>query len=280
MTEKSVPDHSAFVLSTAFKPVSAFAACLRGVDAIEIGLHRLATAVGAQSILLSRLSSGHRTAVVAAKSTVAKPSLVELNRPFCDNILDIDPWKLQVGVCVFRSGLDQPQEPSRSALERWDRVSGTRDSLVMVLEINKDHVDRIEMHFDHRVERDTIHLCEEIARVLPMFYLARVPDIIEDSISRNAKRTGAAPARKGRPILSATNPYNLTRSEFRLCHVISRGLSYKALPAKLEISPHTVRSHLRNIYGKLEVEDYYELSHRLVSIEERMEYSTPFLQVS
>ncbi len=280
MTRIDTPDFSSALLSTIFKPVSGFAACLRGVDSLEVGLHQLAVAAGARSVLLSRKYKDDKTARVVAKSVVSKGGLGTLTRPFCDNILEANPWGLRTGACVFRSRLDDVSESSRTITDRWYQASGCRDSLIMVLEVNKRHVDRIEMHFAHIADRKTVTFCEEIAQALPLFYTSRAPQIIEEAIQRNLRpgRSSAAPS--GAPILSDTNPYQLTRSEFRICHVVSRGISYKALPGKLDISAHTVRSHLRNIYAKVDVSDFYELSHRLVSIDERLASGTGVLLAS
>lgn len=270
MTHIVASDFSSALLATIFKPVSSFSACLRGMDSLEVGLHQLAAAVGARSILLSRKHNDDHAALLVAKSQISKLGMGTLARPFCDNVLEVNPWSLKSGACVFWSHLDDVSESSRNIIERWHQASRCRDTLVMVLEVNKRHVDRIEMHFDHIVDRETASLCEEIARALPMFYKSRAPQIIEEAIQRNLKPAGSGSAFANAAILSDSNPYQLTRSEYRICHVISCGASYKALPEKLAISPHTVRSHLRNIYSKVDVGDFYDLSHRLVSIDERL----------
>jgi len=270
MTKMYVPDATGSTLAAIFKPVSIFSSCLRGVDAIEVGLQHLGTSVGASSVILSRRYLKDDKSVVIGKTSIANAKGGAPLNPLCDNMANVNPWALRVGVCLFRSAIDAPSSASQSALDRWDRMSGTRDSLVMVLEVKKTHIDRLEMHFDHRLDKRAMFLCEEVAKSLPLFYDTRAPQIIEDTISRNKKHVGSAQAKNTGPILSVLNPYGLTRSEFRLCHVISRGASYRVLPEKLSISAHTVRSHLRSIYGKLDISDFYELSHRLVSIEERL----------
>lgn len=258
------------MLSKIFKPVSGFASSLRGMDSVEVGLHQIATALGAQSALLSRLGKNDTQAVTIAKAVVSRNGLGTLTRPFCEHIVDVNPRSLRVGACIFRSRVDQPSASSDLIMDRWYQSSGARDSVVMVLEVSKRNVDRLELHFDHVADRNCITLCEEMAQALPLFYASRAPEIIEQTLQRNSKSGTATPVAGAMPILSEANPYQLTRSEYRICHVISRGLSYKALPGKLDISPHTVRSHLRNIYAKVDVADFFELSHRLVSIDERL----------
>ena len=270
MTQIVASEFSSAVLVSIFKPVSIFANALRGAESLEVGLHELASAVGARSALLSRKRKDDQMARVVAKFQLSNFGMGTLTRPFCDNVLEVNPWALRAGACIFKSSMDDLSESSRTIIGRWYQASGCRDTLVMVLEVDKNHVDRIEMHFDHIADRKTVSLCEEIAHALPLFYKSRAPQVIEDAIQRNLMPGNSSRASAGMAILSEHNPYHLTRSEYRICHVISRGVSYKALPEKLDISPHTVRSHLRNIYGKTDIGDFYELSHRLVSIDERM----------
>lgn len=55
----------------------------------------------------------------------------------------------------------------------------------------------------------------------------------------------------------------LTPRERRVGEAFAEGLSYKEVARRLELSPSTVRSYLRTIYGKLEVSDKAALAGRL-----------------
>ncbi len=50
----------------------------------------------------------------------------------------------------------------------------------------------------------------------------------------------------------------LTRREIEVLNFIGLGLKYKEIAEELEISPHTVRRHIENIYRKLEVNSKIE----------------------
>ena len=67
------------------------------------------------------------------------------------------------------------------------------------------------------------------------------------------------------PILGVANPAKLSRAEFRVCLLLSRGLSVKGVTAELGLSEATVRSHLRSIYSKTEVAGLPELLYRILS---------------
>jgi DNA-binding NarL/FixJ family response regulator len=49
------------------------------------------------------------------------------------------------------------------------------------------------------------------------------------------------------------NNYDLTDREKEILKGLADGLSYKLIAGQLDISPHTVNSHIRNIYEKLHV---------------------------
>ena len=52
----------------------------------------------------------------------------------------------------------------------------------------------------------------------------------------------------------------LTPRELEVAELFSHGYTYKAVAKQLEISPATVRHHLRNVYSKLEIQDKGEIA--------------------
>jgi len=52
--------------------------------------------------------------------------------------------------------------------------------------------------------------------------------------------------------------YNLSKRESEILNLLSKGFRYKEIAAKLYISTETVRTHIRNIYGKLQVQSRTE----------------------
>ena len=55
------------------------------------------------------------------------------------------------------------------------------------------------------------------------------------------------------PRAKPSNPYNLTNREKTVLELLSDGLSYKMIAARMEISYFTVNAHIRKIYEKLHV---------------------------
>ncbi len=66
------------------------------------------------------------------------------------------------------------------------------------------------------------------------------------------------------PILGIENPAGLSRAEFRVTMLLSRGLSVKGVASELGLSEATVRSHLRNIYAKTGTGSLAQLVFRLL----------------
>ena len=71
---------------------------------------------------------------------------------------------------------------------------------------------------------------------------------------------------KSQSILSHENPARLSRAEFRLCLMFSRGYSNEAAQDELAISESTLRTHLRHIYQKTGVGSHSELLYRLLTV--------------
>lgn len=50
----------------------------------------------------------------------------------------------------------------------------------------------------------------------------------------------------------------LSAREFEILQLVSQGLNYKDIAAQTFISPQTVRTHIKNIYKKLQVHNKLE----------------------
>ncbi|HEX5150251.1 MAG TPA: response regulator transcription factor [Parafilimonas sp.] len=62
------------------------------------------------------------------------------------------------------------------------------------------------------------------------------------------------------------DPYSnlLTSKEAKLIQLLTKGALYKEIAWKLRISENTVRSHVRNIYGKMKVHSKTELTRKIL----------------
>ncbi|MCE6996398.1 helix-turn-helix transcriptional regulator [Saccharothrix sp. S26] len=58
---------------------------------------------------------------------------------------------------------------------------------------------------------------------------------------------------------------SLTPAEARVATLVVQGLTNRAVARRLAISPHTVDTHLRRVFGKLRVRSRVELTRAVLS---------------
>ncbi|MGI5214978.1 helix-turn-helix domain-containing protein [Plantactinospora sp. CA-290183] len=54
-------------------------------------------------------------------------------------------------------------------------------------------------------------------------------------------------------------------AELRVARLVAQGLTNRAVAGRLAISPHTVDTHLRHVFGKLDVRGRVELTRHVMS---------------
>lgn len=67
---------------------------------------------------------------------------------------------------------------------------------------------------------------------------------------------------RGGPVADSS-PVRLTRSERKVCELATAGLTKSEIAERLGLSPHTVKTHLRNAYQRLGVGNRVELTRVL-----------------
>lgn len=55
----------------------------------------------------------------------------------------------------------------------------------------------------------------------------------------------------------------LTPRERQVLQLLSKGFTYKEISAPMEVSPETVKKHLKNIYKKLKVQNKIEALNKV-----------------
>jgi DNA-binding NarL/FixJ family response regulator len=141
---------------------------------------------------------------------------------------------------------------------------------VVALEGSLQQQDYLEFHFTRDLAYSEKLEFESLMPTLVRAWAGRKTGLVtrtqmDERMIRARKAAEATRLKPDAPILGVSNPAKLSRAEFRVCVMLSRGLSVKALTEELGLSESTVRSHLRSIYSKTEVSGMQELMYRILS---------------
>lgn len=151
------------------------------------------------------------------------------------------------------------------ALDEWHAVRKMKEFAVLVLAggpVTRDHID---LHFREALSQDVQASLGAVLPTMARTWATRRVGLITRSVvnerllSDQNRPSVAKPA-----LLSISNPSRLSRAEFRVCLLLSRGLSVLGVAAELSLSEATVRSHLRAIYAKTETSGLAELVFQLI----------------
>lgn len=196
------------------------------------------------------------------------PTNIPLQKSYANSVLGQHGPAVKVGSVWRMSELDDHGdfEPGLLAIQKR---RGFRDFAVVILANDAGHLDLLELHsFDLIADGDSTIL----ASVLPLILRAwrqRPAGTVSLALSKRAAILDVA--KSDLPILSLENPYGLSRSEYRVCHLMKSGLLPKALADELGKSPATVRSHLRSIFAKTGTSNQTELLFRLMKAHDVVE---------
>ncbi len=153
------------------------------------------------------------------------------------------------------------------ALNAW--IAGhAQDIAVIPMSVTRQSVDYIEFHFAQGLARAAQHEIEALVPTIERSWRGRKPGLVTQVIADDrvpVARRLSDRANWDVPILGMSNPAGLSRAEFRVCLMLSRGLSVKTVSEELSLSENTVRSHLRAIYAKTETSSLPELIYRILS---------------
>ena len=153
-------------------------------------------------------------------------------------------------------------------LSAWLAAGHAQEIAVIPMSVTRQSVDYIEFHFVEALPRAAQHEIEALVPTIERSWRGRKPGLVTQVIADDrvpVARREADRASWDVPILGMSNPAGLSRAEFRVCLMLSRGLSVKAVSEELGLSENTVRSHLRAIYAKTETCSLPELIYRILS---------------
>ncbi len=155
------------------------------------------------------------------------------------------------------------RDPS-STLSGIQRARGWNEIAIIPLLQTAKHLDVLEFHFASNSSNRHQLLLNMLAGTLSDTWQRRRPGLLTEAmLARAAKEEESSNALI--PLLSAENPSRLSRAEFRVCLLLSQGLSNEKVVEELEISLATLRTHLRNIYAKTGALGHSDLLYKLLN---------------
>jgi DNA-binding CsgD family transcriptional regulator len=234
--------------------------CLAGNRPLLQGLDTLSRSVGAEAVALSRISlkgSGAGRAIASDPNAPANGPL--LNRTFAPNVLGNYVTKSREKMLWFSSMSELDGDVALSDFQRRRKL---KELVVITLAVDGKSVDFLELHFAERLDAQGLGILNMILGTLCTTWARRAPGLFSEAVLARPANADLPDATQH--LLSQVNPARLSRSEYRVCLLLSRGLSSRALRDELGISNSTLRTHLRNVYSKTGASSVAELTYRLV----------------
>lgn len=247
--------------------IAEWAVTLQGQTPMLKGLGRLREAFGAEAIALTRVgcSPGSGSHVLTVDGRSGQPNVSLVDRSYAKGLLG--PYLLKPReASTWFTGVSASDE-EYPALQQFQRRRGFAEFVVIVLEVEEKAVYFLELHFQHRLRAQTHGIVNELAGILSSMWKQRSTGRFSEALIKGSVAPVAEQMRKGRPVdmLTASNPAQLSRAEFRVCSLLARGLSTTRLRQELDISASTLRSHLRSVYHKTGTSNLADLVYNLLA---------------
>ena len=242
---------------------------LHGAMPLAEALQALARGFGAESAAISRhLKTEDRPRAVAITDARGDDQyLPSLTRPLAPDVLGYLYDKARASTLWFLGDhLDDPQWELSQTLSNWRASREIAEIVVIVLASNAQQTDIVEFHFSKPLERSEKLEFDSLLPTIVRSWAGRRTGLVTQARmdardSARARSWSRRIASNGmHRFLGMSNPAGLSRAEFRVCLLLSRGLSVKGVTDELGLTEATVRTHLRSIYAKTETSSLAELS--------------------
>lgn len=251
--------------------IACWCEAVHGSTALDAALSTLCQAVGAQSgiIVRTRRQDGQQQKIAVHDPGGRQSFGTPLRIGYAHSVFDADVEQARAGT-VWREV--DARRPKDGFLQDFQKRRNFAEFVTLVLSTGPVDRDHIELHFRYpllaKAHADLAGLAPTLARTWASRRVGLVSRLLE-----RARASDPTAVQQGAPaILSTANPARLSRSEYRVCLMLSRGLSTDGISAELGISEATIRSHLRSIYAKTHSAGRSELLFKLLA-QERASHS-------
>lgn len=241
---------------------------LHGAMSLDEALKSLAIGLEAEAAALAR---HHHRNEDKPRTVALYDRAGSLRRAFAQDVLSYLFEVARVGTAWFLSDLlDDPDWSASPGLASWRAHRGVAEIVVIPLAQSAQQTDYMEFHFTGKLEASERAEIEALVPTILRSWSGRKPGLVtgavaDERLEQARTRTRDMRPRWDVPLLGMSNPANLSRAEFRVCLLVSRGLSVRGMCEELGLSDNTVRSHLRAIYAKTGTSSMAELLYRILS---------------
>jgi len=230
----------------------------------------VAKTISADAALLVRHSQGSfGTKLIAIHDPDADKISPQNRRSFAFDIFSEYLEHMKVGTLVTLQELAKDHFLRREEIsDFYNKASiyGVRDVALVCLTSAPGSVDVLEFHFESEMTSSDRGLLTQLAGTLARSWKSRLPGIAEmNCIQLQTKNRSPRTNTAAVPILHQSNPFSISRCEYRVCTLVKEGMLAKSIATQLGVRDSTIRSHLRSIYMKTESTCHVELLHCLNS---------------
>jgi len=238
---------------------------LHGRATFSDSLKHFLTTIGAEAGMIVRVI--HKNDRVKKFLEVdlreAAPYIPKLKRSYAHCVLRKYLTKAQSSRLWLSSQIDETlSRDNDPSLTEWQSARSMRELVVIVLSTDAHKSEFLELHFREPITPALYGSLEFLLPTMCRTWSNRTEGIFSAALHNRCHHFGSKELTQ--PILSCSNPAQLSRSEFRVCMLLSTGVSITAVASELSICVATVRSHLRSIYSKTNTSSHAELVYRLL----------------
>ncbi|MBV1902477.1 MAG: helix-turn-helix transcriptional regulator [Marinosulfonomonas sp.] len=247
--------------------IASWCEALYGTVSLEQAVANLVQGLGAEAGMLVRTNMNENRAIrVATHDAKILTTGLPLSATFADGQFGAHLKKPRTATIWLGSNhAERSVVTPDPALGNWQAGRGMKEFAVLILASGPITRDHIELHFRQPLAPPAQTTLSTVLPSMARTWASRQVGLITRTVINHRLPSPSdmrvAPAK---PPLAIGNPAHLSRAEFRVCLLLSRGLSVAGVCSELSLAETTVRSHLRNIYAKTETSSLAELIFCLI----------------
>lgn len=237
---------------------------LRDISLLPEALEQAMSLSRAEAVVLARHDNRSNIAQTAATCDRSglKRDLPRLARSCAPDFLGKHINAARPGSLWLLSQLDR-QPGAGHWISAWCRDRQVTEIAVMVLASDDRQSDFLEMHFRTPLTAVSAETLRVLAQAMAYAWMQRNEAYVMQLVLKARNHETVSRQETSRTILDTSNPFRLSRAEFRICMLAGRGMHAKQIAQNLSLQESTVRCHLRSIYKKTGATSQINLMYRL-----------------